>query len=189
MSTVHTIIVLLLVLAFGLLAWFVFGSKPTVTTTEKLPLVLSFEDCAAAGYPVMESYPRQCNTPDGRHYTEELPTPEIVYVNANPTMINVENPTPGSVTGKQFTVMGEARGTWFFEASFPVKLLDVSGNVLSQGIAQAQGEWMTEEFVPFVAQMPAFTATAGTTGKLVLEKDNPSGMPENAANIEIPVNF
>ncbi len=35
--------------------------------------ISSFEDCAAAGYPVMESYPRQCNTPDGKHFVEEIP--------------------------------------------------------------------------------------------------------------------
>ncbi len=28
----------------------------------------SFEACAAAGYPIMESYPRQCRTPDGRTF-------------------------------------------------------------------------------------------------------------------------
>lgn len=32
----------------------------------------SFEDCAAAGYPVMESYPRQCKTPDGRTFVENI---------------------------------------------------------------------------------------------------------------------
>ena len=104
-------------------------------------------------------------------------------------MIQVDNPLSDQTVASPLVVTGRARGPWFFEASFPVKLLDASGNVLSQGIAQAQGEWMTEEFVPFVAQMPAFTATAGTTGTLVLEKDNPSGMPENAASVEIPVNF
>lgn len=30
----------------------------------------SFDACAEAGYPVGESYPRQCWTPDGRHFTE-----------------------------------------------------------------------------------------------------------------------
>ncbi len=28
----------------------------------------SFEDCVAAGYPVAESYPEQCFTPDGRSF-------------------------------------------------------------------------------------------------------------------------
>jgi hypothetical protein len=33
----------------------------------------SFEDCAAAGYPIAESYPEQCFTPDGRSFTRSIP--------------------------------------------------------------------------------------------------------------------
>ena len=33
----------------------------------------SFAECAAAGYPVMESYPRQCRVPGGPTFTEKLP--------------------------------------------------------------------------------------------------------------------
>jgi len=32
----------------------------------------SFEKCAAAGNPVMESYPRQCRTSEGKHFVEEI---------------------------------------------------------------------------------------------------------------------
>lgn len=32
----------------------------------------SFEDCVEAGYPVMESYPPQCRTAGGKHFTQEL---------------------------------------------------------------------------------------------------------------------
>lgn len=32
----------------------------------------SFEDCAAAGYPIAESYPRQCIVPGGPGFTEEI---------------------------------------------------------------------------------------------------------------------
>ena len=32
----------------------------------------NFEECAKAGNPVLESYPRQCMTPDGRTFTEEI---------------------------------------------------------------------------------------------------------------------
>lgn len=35
----------------------------------------SFDDCAAAGHPVMESFPRQCRTPDGRLFVEEVVLP------------------------------------------------------------------------------------------------------------------
>ena len=32
----------------------------------------SFEECESAGNPVMESYPRQCTTPDGKHFVEQI---------------------------------------------------------------------------------------------------------------------
>lgn len=36
-------------------------------------IVTTFEECAAAGNPVMESYPRQCRSEDGRLFVEEIP--------------------------------------------------------------------------------------------------------------------
>jgi hypothetical protein len=39
----------------------------------KLKQIDSFQMCLDAGYPVAESYPRQCHTPDGRGFTEDLP--------------------------------------------------------------------------------------------------------------------
>lgn len=35
-------------------------------------VISSFEQCVSAGYTVMESYPRQCSTPDGLHFTEKI---------------------------------------------------------------------------------------------------------------------
>ncbi len=29
----------------------------------------SYAECAAAGYPIQESFPEQCSTPDGKHFT------------------------------------------------------------------------------------------------------------------------
>lgn len=43
------------------------SNPPTVTHT-----IDSFEECARAGYPIMESYPRQCRTPDGNSFTESI---------------------------------------------------------------------------------------------------------------------
>ena len=34
--------------------------------------IINFEQCADAGYPIGESYPRQCWTPDGKHFVEEI---------------------------------------------------------------------------------------------------------------------
>ena len=32
----------------------------------------SFEECVAVGYPISQSYPRQCRTPDGRTFVEQI---------------------------------------------------------------------------------------------------------------------
>ncbi len=40
----------------------------------KVQSISTFEECAQAGYPIMESYPEQCKTPDGRNFTKQVPT-------------------------------------------------------------------------------------------------------------------
>lgn len=89
----------------------------------------------------------------------------------------ITNPDEGESVMSPLTVSGEARGAWYFEASFPVRLEDASGRILATVPAQAQGEWMTEDFVPYVAEL-AFEVATKTPGRLVLSKDNPSGLPE-----------
>ena len=37
----------------------------------------TFEECVAAGNPIMESYPEQCMTKDGRSFTRELPENQL----------------------------------------------------------------------------------------------------------------
>ncbi len=178
------VVVAVAVLAYG--AWFVTLRPKSATPTPVVPVaVLSFEECLRAGYPVMESNPRQCKTPDGRTYAEELPV-EATYVNASAEAITIENPFPGAVTGKSFTVMGKARGMWYFEASFPIELRDQNGKVIATGIAQAQGDWMTTEFVPYKAQISAPNSYMGAA-TLVLKKDNPSGLPDKDASMSVPI--
>ena len=103
-------------------------------------------------------------------------------------MIKVSLPFPGAVTGKEFSVIGEARGTWYFEASFPIVVLDKDGNELVQTHAEAQADWMTENFVPFKADIKVPTSYIGK-GTLVLKKDNPSGLPSKDASISFPINI
>lgn len=170
-------------LAVAGLLWFVTSpiDAPVSTTTT----VLSFEDCASAGYLIMESHPRQCRAPDGRTYAEELPE-KATYTSASEDLIVVEHPVPGAVTGKRVVVNGRARGTWFFEASFPVELLDKDGRNIATGIAQAEGEWMTENFVPYRVTLEAPSSYVGRA-TLVLHKDNPSGLSEHDASVSIPI--
>jgi hypothetical protein len=51
--------------AVGYLAGYEHGSQDEIT---------SFEECVAAGNPIMESYPEQCRTKDGKHFTRILET-------------------------------------------------------------------------------------------------------------------
>lgn len=103
-------------------------------------------------------------------------------------LINVTQPLPNDVVASPLTVTGEARGNWYFEASFPVRLIDGDGNELAVVPAQAQGDWMTTDFVPFEVTL-TFDRPSTPFGALILEKDNPSGLPENAAFITVPVRF
>lgn len=175
-------------------SWFMLNPRveeaPTDTPTPVEPTVLSFADCVRAGYPVMESSPRQCKMPDGRTYTEELTEAQrsamITYKNASADNIIAQTPRPGDVTGKTFVVKGQARGNWFFEASFPVRVLDKDGALIATAVAQAQGEWMTENFVPFQATVSAPANYIGDA-TLVFERDNPSGLPENDASMLFPI--
>ncbi len=41
--------------------------------------VNSFEECVAAGYPVMESFPRQCRSEDGNLFVEEVTDYDYFY--------------------------------------------------------------------------------------------------------------
>lgn len=110
------------------------------------------------------------------------------HIQSKDDLIRVVAPGPGEEITSPLIVKGEARGYWFFEASFPVRLFDGNGKELAVGIAQAEKEWMTTEFVPFSAAL-TFTKPFTAAGTLVVEKDNPSGLPEHADALRIPVVF
>lgn len=99
----------------------------------------------------------------------------------------ITEPQPNSVISSPLIVKGEAPGAWFFEASFPVKLLDNVGNIIVSAPALAQSDPLTENFLPYKTLLE-FNTTA-TSGYLLLTNDNPSGLPENELSVKIPVLF
>lgn len=121
--------------------------------------------------------------------TEETPVLPVAP-EAPAIRITVDTPLPGAIVSSPLTVSGSARGNWYFEASFPVMLVDANGVTLAQVPAQAQGDWMTDNFVPFSTMLTwSSTSTTATSGVLILKRDNPSGLPEHDASIEISVLF
>ncbi len=107
---------------------------------------------------------------------------------ASHELIKVSQPQTMEAISSPLKVTGEARGYWYFEADFPIELYDSEGELIGTGIGSAQTDWMTEEFVPFESEME-FEMPETETGTLVLRKDNPSDLPENDDQFEIPVKF
>lgn len=141
------------------------------------------------------------NTADAPTVTEDTdltPEPEenvVIDYEKKPDLIIVDSIDGGEVISSPLTITGEARGYWYFEASFPIVLTNWDGLIIAEGHAQANDDWMTEDFVPFTAKVeftspyqassPAFMSK----GTLILKRDNPSGLPENDDALEIPVIF
>jgi len=122
------------------------------------------------------------------YFTKFQPGEDIGNELEKADLIKISNPRPNQIIESPLFIKGDARGFWFFEASFPVKLFDDNGFLLGITTAQALGNWMTEDFVPFNATLP-FTVPSAPKGRLILEKDNPSGLPEHADGLTIPVYF
>lgn len=131
--------------------------------------------------------------------SDSMPTTgcgEVINNNVNDNNINsvpplensnliIDFPKANDELTSPATITGSAR-TWYFEASFPVKLLDENGKEIAIVPAQAQGDWMTDQFVPFNATLE-FLVDKDQNGTLVLMKDNPSGLAAYDEKVEIPV--
>lgn len=105
------------------------------------------------------------------------------------SMIVIDQPTANARISSPLRVTGTARGTWYFEATFPVQLTDASGALIAQTYAQAKGDWMTTEFVPFESTVTFAAQPSGSRGTLILKKDNPSGLSANDDSRTIEVIF
>ncbi len=147
-----------------------------------------FGTCAAAGNRILESYPRQCVANDGQRFVEDVGN------SAEKTnLIRLDAPRPNEEVASPITLTGAARGYWFFEASFPIAVVDWDGKIIGEGFATAQSEWMTGDFVPFTATITfraeEISGQYARHGALILKRDNPSGLPENDDALEVPVRF
>lgn len=78
MKTPIIILATVLIIGTGFYMWY-----QGVEEQEAIRAITSFEECAAAGYPIMESYPEQCRTPDGRNFTRDISNDEPGGIVAN----------------------------------------------------------------------------------------------------------
>ncbi|HEX7724780.1 MAG TPA: Gmad2 immunoglobulin-like domain-containing protein [Candidatus Paceibacterota bacterium] len=103
--------------------------------------------------------------------------------------IIVENPPKNTTATSPMSVSGQAKGSWFSEATMPIFLTDAKGKVLAQGTVRAQSDWMTDAMVPFLGQLTFPRQPTGSTGAFVIRNDNPSGIAANQKQVEILVTF
>ena len=112
---------------------------------------------------------------------------------AKKDLIVVDEPKIGDKISSPLKISGKARGYWFFEASFPIYITDWDGKIIGEGFAQADDDWMTEEFVPFTAEVnfdkAEISGQYSDRGTLILKKDNPSGLPEHDDALEMLIYF
>ncbi|HNV97344.1 MAG TPA: Gmad2 immunoglobulin-like domain-containing protein [bacterium] len=100
----------------------------------------------------------------------------------------IHNIVPNQKISSPLLIRGQARGTWFFEGSFPIKLLDQNYKEIVVTTAQAKNDWMTEDFVNFESILE-FKKLNAQRGFVLFQKDNPSGLTENDEKIYIPIVF
>lgn len=106
----------------------------------------------------------------------------------NNTPVRIFNLKPNDLIVSPFKIEGEALGSRYFEASFPIRLVDAAGQEIATTVAQAQADWMTASYVPFEATVEF--STTSQTGVLMFLADNPSGDPKNEKpSFNLPLKF
>lgn len=105
----------------------------------------------------------------------------------NNTPVILVLPLPNKKLSSPVKIVGKAPGTWFFEATLFVKIMDGNGTVLGQGPAIATSDWMTTSLVPFEVNLP-FTYPSTKKGSIIIEADDPSGRGF-APHVSFPVTF
>ena len=101
----------------------------------------SFEDCVAAGNPVMESYPRQCRTQDGLHFVEQLLGFSVLVSGDNP----VRRGTTQSISVQVLRDGAPVNG-----AMVRIDIEDYGENLIKElnGFTNSQGIFVLEWEIP-----------------------------------------
>lgn len=103
--------------------------------------------------------------------------------------IIINEPKEKEIVSSPLKIAGSAMGNWFFEASFPILIIDEEGREMGRGVAQAMDNWMTEEFVAFEAEINFVCTDENQNGFLIFKKSNPSGLLENDQEKKMEVSW
>jgi hypothetical protein len=154
-----------LVLGFFILNRYIYNAKQAPSQDVSIN---SYEDCAAAGYPILESYPEKCQAPDGRTFTRKLTDEELANMAVPAIMRCVftclpHRDTSGPVTqecaygfqaedGNYYALKDENRDKGLFDLSIGEEI-EIRGLLIpeksekynSQGVIEIQELYVIEE--------------------------------------------
>ena len=103
--------------------------------------------------------------------------------------IKLNNIKEGDTVEVGFKVEGSVTGSWYKEGVFPVRVINnTTKEVVITNIARADGEWMTEDYVPFSFVIDA-DITEETPFILRFDKANLSELSDNYDYASLSVNL
>ena len=117
------------------------------------------------------------------------PEPSAQATTPNPEMPTISSPSANMKVTSPLKITGTVPAGWMFEGVFPIKLVDSNKKLIVQGQAKEKiaGSWQSGNPVDFTATLTFKTASG--SGLLILENDNPSGLPANSKTFELPIKF
>src|SRR5690606_31774134 len=119
----------------------------------------------------------------------EQPVDPALHTSDKGAKITVNSPMRADQISSPVTIAGTVPGNWSHEGQFTVRLLNNNGIIIAEGPASLDGDWMTENQVPFTASLEFEAPESDTLGLVVLEKANPSDKPENSDTLSFPIRF
>lgn len=167
----------------GLVGWWLYERQQRLNDEA----IDNYDKCVAAGYPIIETYPEQCRTDDGRNFTRDISDELAMYefTSEKGVKIQINTPTANEIVAAPFRVVGQVPGSWTFEGSFPLTIVDEDGEVLTTKSVTVNGEWTTDALVPFDTEVSVKNYDGPAT--IILHRDNPSDLPENDDSVRIDV--
>ncbi|MEI6054233.1 MAG: hypothetical protein WCQ49_02580 [Candidatus Saccharibacteria bacterium] len=154
--------------------------------------VKDFASCLKANNIILEIYPRICKDKNGNSYTEVVDNQILSsqeFKSIKGTIVYIDNLQATRFISNPQIINGRIPGDWSFEASFPASLVNWNGVAIDQKTAQIQGDWMTNEYVPFTVTFEFDSPETDKKGSIILKRDNPSGLIENDDSVEIPITY
>ena len=179
-NTKLIIFIVIIVLIVGGVFYLMFGrGEAKNDDLVETPVITNFEECIAAGNPIMESYPPQCMANGETFTADETATVDTILI---------ASPVEDMVVASTLEVTGSAQGFWYFEGEFQIYIYDDNNEELGIGYVTAQGDWMTEGYVPFTGQL-TFENSTTPGGRVVFRQSDPSGMQETLQESMVSVRF